>query len=185
MKDLLAANRYAQAFFETAKEKGQESSLLDELASFSAALKASPEIEKFLNNPAFDRASKKAVLGKIYGSQGNEAHKNLFRFLAVLMKKNRFTLIHEVAESFKRIVDEAKGIGQAEVLTAVPLEPKTEQELTAKLERLAGKKILIQKKVDPSIVGGVIVRLGNKVIDGSVGQKILFYKKELTKIRSV
>ena len=109
-----------------------------------------------------------------------EFYETLLDFFTVLFEKNRFVLIHEISKSFKRIADEAQGQGIAEIRSAVALTPENEQKIVRQLEKIAGYKIKVKKEVDPSLVGGVVVKIKNKIIDGSVQFQINRLKKELT-----
>ena len=181
MKDLLAANRYAQALFEIARLLHKDEEIEAELDSFSEALKRSSEIEKFLADPRLKIGQKKKFLEKIYQERNHEIYEILLNFFMVLFEKNRFDLIHEIAVSFKRIADEAQGQGVAEIHTAAPLKSHEEQKIVARLEKMAGYKITVKEEVDPSLIGGLLVRVKNRVIDGTVKYQIELLKKELTR----
>ena len=181
MKDLLAANRYAQALFEIARLLHKDEEIEAELDSFSEALKRSSEIEKFLADPRLKIGQKKKFLEKIYQERNHEIYEILLNFFMVLFEKNRFDLIHEIAVSFKRIADEAQGQGVAEIHTAAPLKSHEEEKIVARLEKMAGYKITVKEEVDPSLIGGLLVRVKNRVIDGTVKYQIELLKKELTR----
>ena len=157
----------------------------EELESFSSALKRSPDLEGFFANPYFTLETKRRFLQKIYQKKMREVFGLLLNFFSLLLEKNRFHLIHEILESFKRIVDRERGMGVAEIRTAVPLDERSEKLLTGQLERMAGYKIRVKKEVDPALIGGVVVKVRNKVLDGSVKNRIELFKKELTKIKSI
>jgi F-type H+-transporting ATPase subunit delta len=185
VKDLLAAHRYAQALFEIARELHQDEQVEAELEAVSTALKNSPPIEKFLANPALKTDQKRKFLQRIYQERNHEIYEVLLNFFTILFEKNRFYLIHEIAVHFKRIADEAQGQGVAEIRSASALKPEAARQIANRLEKLAGYKIAVVHTVDPSLVGGVCVRVRNKVIDDSVKHKIQLMQKELTKIRSI
>ena len=185
MMDVLAADRYAQALFEIVRFTHQDEVIEEELGSFSAALKRSPEIEKFLQSPQLGVDEKRAMLLKIYQERRHEVYGVLLNFFTLLLEKGRFHLIHEITVSFKRIADEAQGQGTAELHSASPLKTEAERHIVERLERIAGYKIRVKRIVDPSLIGGVVVKVRNKVIDGSVKNKIQQIRKELTKIQSI
>ena len=180
MKDLLAAERYAKALFEIVIPLLMDREIEAELIAFSEALKSAPEIEKFLSNPYFKLEEKKNLLERTYSKQTI-----LLNFFTLLLEKNRFDLIHEIAIRFKKIADAFQGEGTVEIKTAVALDAKFEQAIVTRLEKIAGYKITVKKEVDPSLLGGVIVKIENKVLDGSVKSKIENLKKELIKIRTL
>lgn len=185
MKDLLVAERYARALFEIARVIHRDEEIEAELEHLSSALKRDPAIEKFLANPSLKTGEKRKFLQKLYQERREEFYETLLDFFTVLFEKNRFNLIHEIAKSFKRIADEAQGQGIAEIRSAAPLKSDQESKIVSRLEALAGYKIQVQKEVDPSLIGGVVVKIKNKILDGSVKFKIDSLKKELTKIQMV
>ncbi len=182
---LVAADRYAQALFEIARLLHRDAEIEAELDAFSAALRSSPDLERSLGNPQLRIEDKRNMLLKIYQERNHEVYEHLLNFLTILFEKNRFHLIHEITSSFKRIADEARGQGVAEIHTAVPLDSRSEGFIVSRLEAMAGYKITVKKEVDPRLVGGVVVKIRNKVIDGSVKHELESMKKELTGTRSI
>ena len=179
MIDSVAAQRYARALFEIAKAAGHDQWVEDELVAFSGAIKGSEELKSFLENPRFGVEEKRKLLEKAAPKNGDPISRTLVKFYALLLQKNRFSLIHEIAVSFKRISDEAQNEATVEIRTAVPIGPETERGMVSRLEKMAGMKITVKKEVDPSLVGGVLVRMRNKVLDGSIRNKIQSLKREL------
>lgn len=180
IKDLLVAERYAQAFFEIARMLHRDEQIEAELENFSKALKTDVAMEKFFNNPSLSTQEKRKFLQKIYQERQQDFYGVLLDFYTVLFEKNRFPLIHEIAVCFKRIADEAQGQGIAEIRSAAPLSAGQESEIVDRLEKIAGYKITVKKEVDPSLIGGVVVKIKNKIIDGSIKFQIDVLKKELT-----
>ena len=185
IKDLLAAQRYAQALFEIARTLHRDEEIEAELDALSAGLKKSPEIEKFFANPSLKNEEKRVFLQRIYQERRQDYYELVLNFFTVLFEKNRFYLIHEIAVQFKRIADEAQGQGVAEIHSAVSLKPEAQNRIVQRLEKLAGYKITVKNLVDPALVGGVMVRIKNKVIDDTVKNKIFQIRKELTKVQSI
>lgn len=176
-----AAHRYAAALFEIARLVHKDQVIEEELEAFSKALKKEPDTEKFLLDPRLSVQQKRVMLLKIYQERNHEIYEQLLDFFTLLFEKDRFALIHNIAVEFKRISDEAQGRGTAEIVSAAPLKPEKEAVIVAGLEKLAGYKIELSKKLDPALVGGVVVRYKNKIIDGSVHHKIQMMKQELTR----
>lgn len=183
MNDQLAANRYAQAAFEIAQAQKCDQEIEDELQSLSVALKANPALEKKLLSPSLAIGDKQKIAAGIYKSSPNRTI--MLGLLSVMFEKGRFLLIHDIAESYKRISDLAQGEGLAEITTAVALDPAKEKELAARLEKISSSKLVLKKTVDPSLLGGVIVKIRNKVFDGSVRGSLDRMKKELTHLKTV
>lgn len=182
VKDLLAAERYARALFEIARSLHRDEEIEAELENISSALKKDLSLERFFSNPSLKTEDKRKFLQKLYQEGREEYVETLLDFFTILFEKDRFTLIHEISKNFKRIADEAQGQGTAEIRSAVPLKSDQEAVLVNRLETIAGCKITIKKEVDPALLGGIVVRIKNKIIDGSVKFKIESLKKELTSI---
>lgn len=185
-KDLLAAHRYAAALFELAGEAGADEYVEAALESLSAALKADPAAERYLGNPSLDQAQKRRVLERIFPPQADgKIDAMLVKFVLLLFRKNRFYLIHDVARHFRKIADESQGQGVVEISSATPMDQAQRAAIVLRIERLSGKKMVVRSDVDASLLGGVIVKIGNRVIDDSVKTKISNFKKELTKVQSI
>ncbi|MBI4352471.1 MAG: ATP synthase F1 subunit delta [Candidatus Omnitrophica bacterium] len=185
MKDLLAANRYARALFDICQVSHCDLEIAEELEAFAAALRSSPDAARFLASPYFDREAKINLIKKFYQERIHEIYETLFNFFAVLFQKNRFHLFYEIVENYRKIVDAERGMGTAEIRTARPLAPEKESAIVSRLEKLAGYRITVKKEVDPDLIGGLVVKIRNKILDGSIRHKIERMKKELTKVRSV
>jgi F-type H+-transporting ATPase subunit delta len=179
MRDLLAARRYAEALFDVTKATHQDLEVKEELKVFSAALRKSPDIERFLSNPFYRNEQKTKALGKFYQKHRSEVYATLLNFFSVLFEKNRFNLIHDIVEWYQRAVDAHHGIGEAEIRSATPLSADTEKTLVSGLERLAGYKVAVKKEVDPSLIGGIRIKIGHKILDGSVQHQLNRLKEEL------
>jgi len=184
-KDLLASHRYAQAMFEIAREAGEDEYVEAQLGALSDALKSAPGIERSLANPALGPAEKRRIMDRIFTGKGSKMDTQLVRFLLLLFQKNRFYLIHDVSAHFRKIADEAQGQGIAEIRSAAPLKPEQRAAIVSRIEKISGKKMVVEATVDESLIGGVIVKVGNKVIDDSARTKLGNLKKELTKIQSI
>ena len=181
VKDLLAATRYAEALFEIARSLHEDEAIEAELESLSEALRQSPGILKFLESPRLGFDAKREFLVRIYQERSHPIYEVLLNFFMLLFKKDRFHLIHEISKEFRRIADEAQGQGVAVLKIAAPIDAASEARLVSRLEKIAGHKIEVKKEIDPSLVGGVFVRVKNKVMDGSVKNRIHILKKELLK----
>jgi len=166
--------RYAQAVFEIALETKELERWQSDLqrmagaltdADFAAAL-ASPKI-------AFDAKSR--FLVERLGGIGPLAL-NLAR---LLIARNGIGMVGAIAAEYRRLVDAYHGIQQAEVVTAVPIDDKDKEKLAENLGALVASKIVVESRVDPEILGGLIARVGGKLLDGSTRSKLAALKREL------
>ena len=163
------ATRYAKALADvvTSGANGLSPELaLQEIGSFSAALTGSHELGQALISPAVPASRKRAVAGRIATIlQLSPITRN---FLFVLIDHRRITLLPEILHSFELIVDERLGFARAEVSTPAALSDTQRAAIQAQLEHLTGKRIRMRVAVDPSLIGGVMARIGSTVYDGSV-----------------
>ncbi|OGW80780.1 MAG: ATP synthase F1 subunit delta [Omnitrophica bacterium RIFCSPHIGHO2_02_FULL_51_18] len=185
MDELIIADRYAKALFEIVQPLGEDEVVEEELLSFSAALKSSPELEKFFGNPHFSIEDKVKTLRGLYKKSAGKTQDTLVRFFEVLFKKHRFYLVHDITALYKKIADESQKETALVIQSAVPLSVAAEQQIVSQMERIAQAKVEVKKELNPSMIGGITVRFRNKVLDGSVKNMIQLFRKELTKIGSI
>ncbi|MDR3592257.1 MAG: F0F1 ATP synthase subunit delta [Negativicutes bacterium] len=178
------ASRYAQALYELAAEKQELDAVEEQLGQIEQTLSSVPELASLLYHPQVPVEAKKDTVDKVFGPQLGAHVRN---FLLLLIDKRRETALPAIVREYKVLANEARNITEAEVTTAMPLSDSERQALAAKLSAVTGKRVILQTKVDGRIVGGVIVKLGDKLIDGSVTRQLAtleaaLRKTEVTKI---
>jgi F-type H+-transporting ATPase subunit delta len=162
-----AAKRYTEAVFSIAKEKGtfdQWQSDLNQLAS----LMTDPQAAAVVASPKVSQAEKQGVLDQVLKSAQPEA-KTLAR---LLLERGRLPIAPEMAELFRESALAELGIVVADVTTAVPIDKAAEASIKARLSKAVGKQIEIRTHVDESIIGGVVAKIGDQLIDGSVSSQL-------------
>jgi F-type H+-transporting ATPase subunit delta len=171
--------RYAQAFADVVKDLKLDPAKLDgQFADFLATWQASAELRTFFVNPAIPAVQKVAILDKLNIKLGLQ--KELRNLVAVLIDNNRIAHIAEVAADWRRILKEQQGIRSAEIVTARDLTKQERDALAAEVAKLAGAKIDPSFKLDKSILGGTVVRIGSTVYDGSVKGRLERLREALT-----
>jgi F-type H+-transporting ATPase subunit delta len=158
-----AAKRYTQAIFSLAREKGNFDQWLADLARLNALL-SDERAAAYLASPNVSRADKQHLLDAILADSGPEA-RNLAR---LLLERQRLEIVPEMFELFQQFVLEERGIAIAEVTTAEPLDEQGQALVRERLGGLVGREIELRLKTDPAIIGGIIARIGDQLIDGSV-----------------
>jgi F-type H+-transporting ATPase subunit delta len=158
------ARRYAEAAFEIAERDGSVDAWLAALAIAEERL-TSPEAMRLLANPAIAAASRIEVLGRLLGDDVSGAPHNL---LALMVRRGRFEQLPAVSREFRRLHLRREGIVEATVTTASGLGTADVEALRQRLETLTRKRVDLQQLVDPELLGGVSVRIGDHLIDGSV-----------------
>ncbi len=175
MAKKFSARRYAQALFAVAHEKNKTDVLLSDLEAVSQ-LNRDKIISDYLDNPAISFKQKESVLsGKLPGIDSE-----VVNLIYMLLSNGRINKLSAVIEEYRQMVDGSKGIERAEVITAVPLDDKARQNISKRLGDLLGKKIVIEpENTDPELIGGVIVKVGGKLLDGSTRSALNTLKKEI------
>jgi F-type H+-transporting ATPase subunit delta len=160
------SKRYAKALLSLGQEDGRFEQYGDELTEFTGLLEKNIELGRVIANPVFALEDRKKVL-RIILDRGNlsEVVRN---FLNLLLDKNRMGAIGAIRAHYSRLVDEASGIARAEIITARPLQGEVITRLERSLEQLTSKKVKSEIREDKALIGGVVVRIGDLVLDGSV-----------------
>ena len=163
------ATRYASALADvvtaSASALGPQDAAV-ELRSFESLLLSSPELHNALTTPAVPGSRKKAVVGRL--ADLLKLSRIARNFLFVLIDHRRIASLSEIIQSFEEIVDERLGFARAEVTSARELSEPQRTSLNAQLEQLTGKRIRMRFRVDESLIGGAVARIGSTVYDGSL-----------------
>lgn len=176
----LVAKRYAQALFDTAVDKKIVDGMFDEFTTVIDLFKSETRLMNLMLTPSMNTSEKKGVLGRIFEGSFNQYLKNFFN---ILLDKNRFEYLMEIYETFRKQCLDFKNMVEATVITAVPLQEELEAKLKIKLEKRFNKKILLNNKIDQSILGGAIVYVGEQVIDGSIKTQLNQMRTQMNNIR--
>jgi F-type H+-transporting ATPase subunit delta len=172
------ATRYARAFADVVSSAKLDAAALDrQFRDFLGTWDGSKELRDLFINPAVPAAQKVAVLDKLNVKMGLE--QELRNLIAVLINNDRIGGVHEVAEAWRVEMQERMGIRQAEIVTARELSAKEQAELLDGVGKLAGSRIDPTFKLDPSIIGGTMVRIGSTVWDGSIRGRLERLKETL------
>ncbi len=161
-----ASLQYANALADVALAQGAADSALKQLADFGVAFAISPELRNFLTSPAVPRDAKHAVIEKISARVG--VGKIIRNFLFVIADHQRTHILPEIIAAFEGVIRRRQGIAEAEISSAVELSAAQKKRFAQTLERLTGKKIQAKYSLDPALLGGAVVRVGDTVYDGSV-----------------
>ncbi|MCL5957926.1 MAG: ATP synthase F1 subunit delta [Chloroflexi bacterium] len=162
------ARRYAEGVFSIAVEKDTLEEWRDDLEVLSAVL-SQPGFVIYLENPKTTSEEKRRTVAELLEGRIQPLALNL-AFL--LINRNRTNVIGKIADEYNRMMDEHLGVAVAEVTTAVPLSSEQEKDVIDHLKQLTGKQIKLEAKVDPGIIGGLLIRIGDKLVDGSVATRL-------------
>jgi len=169
------ARRYAQAVFNIALERNELDRWQSDLQKI-AGLSEDAAFIALMENPKVRFEDKARLLVEPLGDINPLA----LNLVYLLLTRGRVSLIGDIADEYQRLLDSYRGIEQAEVITAVPLDAKERQRLEEHLGAVVGKKVVLQPKVDPSLIGGIIARIGGKLLDASTHSKLIALRDEIT-----
>jgi F-type H+-transporting ATPase subunit delta len=175
----LQAKRYSQAIFEIAKEHNTFDKWQENLQKI-VLLAQNPEFVSVMENPKFSTEEKV----KLLDVQLKNTDPLALNLAYLLTGKGVFGLITDIYADYQKILDNYRGIDQAEVTTAVPLNETEKQQMAERLSQITGRKIIMTMHVDPNIIGGVIAKVGEKLIDGSTRSQLAALKNDLANVGS-
>ena len=178
--DLSVARRYASALFEVAKKRGEVEAVAANLKEVVQAVQGSRELMSVLHHPLLPLEKKQTILHSVFA--GN-VRSDVEKFLFLVVEKKRAAVLPQILSEFNRLVDEFKGEADAEAVSAVPLSPQQIANLEAALQRKFGVRVRLKTRIDESLLGGLVVRVGDKLIDGSVETKIRTLSEQLKRVK--
>lgn len=181
MSQMVIARRYASALSNLAKKENNLEQVGTELQDFCDTLHEAAELQESLSNNKVPMAVRNNILTEILTKM--ELSTLVSTFLRYLLSKRRLTLVHDIARAFALLTQEAMGILPAEVTVAKEPRSKESKDLLQKLqEQLSastGKTVQIHVSVDPSIIGGIVTRIGSMVIDGSIRNQLIQVRESI------
>ncbi|MDB4944876.1 MAG: synthase delta chain [Labilithrix sp.] len=160
------ARRYATALLELGSDASALDALVDEVTRAADAYHGSTELQDAFENPLVPLPSKKQILHDIVERLGLGATSR--SFLGLLVDRRRISALPAIAARLREMADLKRGINRAEVMTAMPLPEEYFEKLQRELQRITGQQVVLDRKLDPSLLCGVIVRIGDTVYDGSL-----------------
>jgi F-type H+-transporting ATPase subunit delta len=176
MASTRAAIRYAKAILDLANSKGVAEAVNNDMKSIASAIDTNIELSTFIQNPTTKVEVKESALLEIFANV-NGVTKGLFH---LLFENKRFEILEAIALEYKKLFDESNGVETAKVTTAIPMDAALEAKVLAKITTLSDKKITIENIVDPSIIGGFILRIGDQQYNASVANRLQVLKRELS-----
>jgi F-type H+-transporting ATPase subunit delta len=177
LKNLAVARRYAKALMLIGKENGQAEIYRQELGTISGLISQERNLEEAICNPLYHSADRKNVLKVIV----ERLHLSgvMASFLLLLFDKGRFKFINSIKDFYDQLVDELKGITRASLISASDLSSETVNRIRTSLVKMTGKEVILELKQDPELIGGIVTRIGDLVLDGSIKTQLLNMKKFL------
>ena len=177
MKNLAIARRYAKALLLIGKEDGQIDTYRQELDAFSALIEREGALEQAINNPLYNADGRKKVLASVIEKLALSTV--MKSFLTLLFDKGRFGYLSSINDFYQKLADELKGIARASLISATELSSDTVDKIRTTLSDKTGKDIILEVEQDPGLIGGIVTRIGDLVLDGSIKTQLLNMRESL------
>jgi F-type H+-transporting ATPase subunit delta len=176
MSGTRAAIRYAKAFLDLAISAGNEQEVYKDMSLISSTINENEELSNFIQNPTISVSVKESALTEVFANT-TQLTKSLFH---LLFENKRFEILLAIVSQYIIQSDENNGLQVVTVTTATPLDSALETKVSEKIKEFSDKKITIVNIIDPSIIGGFILRIGDKEYNASIADKLQFLKRELS-----
>lgn len=175
----LVSKTYAGALFEVALEQNNIDQILAEYTFVVEVIQQNPDFFRILTSPKISHEEKRNIYEDSFKESIGES---LMNFLKILNDKKRNDSILDIYREFQERVNQHKGNVIAEVQSVIPLDKETIESLVEKLNKVTGKTVTVNNVINPEIMGGLIVQVGDKIIDGSIKRKLEHMKHDLAQI---
>ncbi len=183
MKNLAVARRYAKALLLIGKDDGQTDLYREELDRFTTLVAENAALEQAIINPLYDAAGRKKVLQSVV--ERLDLSELMKSFLLLLFEKGRIGFIDSINHFYKELADNVRGVASAELISATDLPDETINKIRTALSKRTGKDVKLEVKQDPSLIGGIVTKIGDLVLDGSVKTQLQNMRESLTRGESV
>lgn len=183
MKRLAVSRRYAKALILIGQEDGQADQYNTELESVVTLFDTQEGFERALTNPLYNKNDRKKVIKAVL--EATDLSDIMKSFLILLFDKGRIGFLREIASYYKDLADELKGVVKASIVSATELSSDAVEKIRLTLSKKTGKEIVLNVEQDPGLIGGVVTKIGDLVLDGSVKTQLMNLRETLRKGESV
>lgn len=169
MSEFKVASRYAKSLIDLAQEQGNLETVKQDMEQFIAVLKSNTELQAVLKNPIMKQDKKRNILSALFK---DKIHPSISAFFDIMVRKGRGGILYGTAQEFIREYNEVKGIVKATVTSPVALSAGNFEALKQVIAKETNAEIILENKVDPSLIGGFVVKVGDRQIDASIAGKL-------------
>jgi F-type H+-transporting ATPase subunit delta len=169
------ARVYGQALFEVAEQEGKLDVLREQLGQFADALNGHHELQVFFFSPYFSTKEKQDGLLRVLDG----AEESLLNFLRLLIENHRMPVVFRIREQYERLWADANRMLPVEVTSAIALDESTTEHLSKNIGERTGRKVKLNARVDPDILGGIVLRVGNSILDASIRNRLEQLRKQV------
>ncbi|MGY4535666.1 F-type H+-transporting ATPase subunit delta [Mucilaginibacter sp. UYNi724] len=179
MSEITVALRYAKALIDLAGEQKALEEVKTDMELFLGTVKSSPELGAVLANPIISHSKKVHILADVFGSKVNKV---TIAFLNIMINKGRGEVLYTTAQEFIGLYDVKNQITNAKVITASPLSAENKQKMLDDVQKAIGGTVKLTDKVDPSLIGGFVLTVGDRQVDTSIASSLKRMKKEFAQV---
>jgi F-type H+-transporting ATPase subunit delta len=183
LKNLAVSGRYAKALMLIGKDDGLAEQYREELDGLAGFMDREVELKQAICNPLYDRAGRKNLLDTVLDKL--ELSVAMRSFVRLLFDKGRFAFLSDINEFYRTLADELKGVAHASVISATELSSEALEKIQNSLSKLTGKDIILDVEQDPGLIGGIVTKIGDLVLDGSVKTQLLGMRESFKRGESV
>jgi len=177
MKNMVIARRYAKALLLIGKEEGQTETYRDELDAITGIIASAKQLEQAISNPLYEAAERRNVLQAVVAKLNLSGV--MKSFVLLLFDKGRIGFLNAINDNYQKMADELKGVARASLVSATELPPETIDKIRSTLSQKTGKDIILDVEQDPTLIGGIVTRIGDLVLDGSIKTQLLNMRESL------
>lgn len=170
MNEVRIAQRYARALLEIGAETGELARIVEHLGTFADCYQGSAQLRGVLGNPLVDEQQRLQLVDALCARLG--VIDSVRGCLKVLVSRKRMSVLPEVRKIVEKLADERSGVVRATIASAEPLSESQQQRYQEELERLTGKRVMLEKRLDPSLIAGLVAQIGDHVVDSSLRGRV-------------
>jgi F-type H+-transporting ATPase subunit delta len=183
VKNFAIARRYAKALLLIGREDGQAETYKQELDGFAQLMVREKDLERAVTNPLYTSSQRKKVLQAVIERLGLSPV--MTSFFNLLFDKRRIAFLGVINEFYQNLVDELQGVARASLVSATELSPETIEKIRSTLSKKTGREVVLEVEQDPDLIGGIVTRIGDLVLDGSIRTQLLNMRESLKRGESV
>ena len=177
MKNLAIARRYAKALLLIGKEDGQTETYRKELGDVADLFEREKVLAQTICNPLYNAASREKVLVEVV--KRLKLSRVMSSFLLLLFRKGRIGFLRSINDFYQKLADELKGVARASLVSAMTLPSETIEKVRSALSTMTGKEVVLEVAEDPELIGGIVTKIGDLVLDGSIKTQLLNMRESL------
>ncbi len=171
------ASVYARSLFEVARDHDRLDVVREQLGQVADALEREQQLQVFFFSPYFSTEEKKEGLGRVLDGADDVVR----NFLELLIEKHRMPAIHRIRRAYESLWEEANRLLPVEVTSAIELDPETVEQIGDAIRERTGRRVQLESNVDPDILGGIVVRVGDRILDASIANRLESLRKQVAR----